>query len=302
MAGVTGTSQIDDAVEKMLAESRYTLQERPGVVKSCIRRERLPEHKGPAVNIPKYGTVTTYALTQGTDMAQAQQITDTLMTLTPAEYGAQVILTDMMLMEARDEFFKAAGKILAESFDRQQDQALCDDFDAYSKALGTAAAALTIGHIMAATASIQYNAPADATAGRGGEPAPGPIYGVFTPAQIHALNKTLVGGLGAAAATQVTPETERARAIGTEFTIPGVGITIKSDVNITKDTSDDAKGAVFSREAQILVELGSAPSVEKERDASLRAWELNFVGRWARGEYKDVWGREMLFDSALPTS
>jgi hypothetical protein len=29
---------------------------------------------------------------------------------------------------------------------------------------------------------------------------------------------------------------------------------------------------------------------------------LNFVGRWARGEYNDTWGREMLFDSALPTS
>ncbi len=42
--------------------------------------------------------------------------------------------------------------------------------------------------------------------------------------------------------------------------------------------------------------------VELERDASLRAWELNFVGRWARGEYSDSWGAEMLFDSATPTS
>lgn len=300
-AGTTGTSQIDDAVEKMLAESRFTLQERPGVVKSCIRRERLPEHKGPSVNIPKYGVVTTYALTEGTDMAQAQQITDTLMTLTPAEYGAQVMLTDMMLMEARDEFFKTAGKILAESFDRQQDQTLCDDFDSFSQALGSAGTALTIGHVMAAVAAIQYNAPADASAGRGGEPGPDPIYGVFTPSQIHALNKTLLGGMGAAAATQITPETERARK-GNEFTIPGVGITIKSDINLNKNTDDDAKSGIFSREATILVELGSAPSVEKERDASLRAWELNFVGRWARGEYEDDWGRECLFDSARPTS
>jgi hypothetical protein len=301
MAGVTGKSQIDQATRKFLAESRYTLQERPGVVKSCIRVERLPENQGPSVNIPKYGTVTTYALTEGVDMTQAQQISDTLMTLTPAEYGAQVVLTDVMLMTVKDEFFRVAGRILGDSFNRQQDQTLVDDFDSYSKALGSAATALTVGHVMAATASIQYNAPADATAGRGGEPGPDPIYGVFTPAQIHALNKTLIGGAGAAAATQITPETERARK-GFEFTIPGVPCTIKSDINISKDTSDDAKAGLFSKEAQILVELGSAPSVEKERDASLRGWELNFVGRWARGEYNDLWGREMLFDSALPTS
>src|SRR3990167_9683629 len=101
MAGVTGTTQIDQAVEKFLAASRYTLQERPGVVARSIQNIRLPENSGPSVNIPKYGTVTTYALTEGVDMAQAQQISDTLMTITPAEFGAQVILTDLMMMTVK---------------------------------------------------------------------------------------------------------------------------------------------------------------------------------------------------------
>jgi hypothetical protein len=298
MAGATGTSQIDQAVERFLAESRYTMQERPGVVKSSIQVEKLPENSGPSVNIPKYGTVSTYALTEGVDMTQAQQITDTLMTLTPAEYGAQVVLTDMMLSTVKDEFFRVAGRILADSFDRQQDQTLCDDFDNYSVALGSAAAALNLGNVMAGHASIKYNAAANGTAGRGGEPAPDPIFLVHTPAALHSLAKTLVGGVGAAAATQIAPNTKYA---GYELAaVPG--LTIKSDINITKDTSDDAKGGLFSKMAQILVELGPSASVEKERDASLRAWELNFVGRWARGEYNDAWGREMLFDSALPTS
>lgn len=296
MAGVTGTSQIDQAVERFLAASRYTMQEKPGVMKSSIRVETLPENSGPAVNIPKYGQVTTYALTEGVDMQQAQQITDTLMTLTPAEYGAQVVLTDLMLMTVRDEFFRVAGKILGESFDRQQDQTLCDDCDNFSNAIGSAGTACNLGHVMAGHASVKYNAAANGTAGRGGEPAPDPISFVHTPAVLFSLAKTLTGGVGAAAATQIVPQP-----VGWQMAaLPGM--TIKSDINFNKDTGDDAKGGLFSKEAMILVELGPGASVEKDRDASLRGWELNFVGRWARGEYNDSWGREMLFDTALPTS
>lgn len=306
MAGVTGKAQIDNAVETFVAESRYTMQENMGVVKSSIRRETLPKNSGPSVTIPKYGQVTTYALTEGVDMTQAQQITDTGMTITPAEYGAQVVLTDMMLMTVRDEFFRVAGKILGDSFDRQQDATLCDDFDNYSNAIGSAGAGLTLGQVMAGHASIKYNAPANGTAGRGGEPAPDPIVLVHTPAALHSLRKSLVGHVagavvqatGGTASMGTAPEVNRAGM--TIDVIPG--LTVKSDININKDTSDDAKGALFSREAQILVELGGGPSAEKERDASLRGWEVNFVGRWARGEYNDTWGREMVADSALPTS
>lgn len=308
MPGTTGTAQIDQAVERFLAESRYTMQERPGVMKSSIQVEKLPENAGPAVNIPKYGTVTTYALTEGVDMQQAQQITDTLMTLTPAEYGAQTVLTDLMLMTVRDEFFRVAGRILADSFDRQQDQTLCDDCDNFSVALGSAGTALTLGHAMAGHAGIKYNAPADGTAGRGGEPAPDPITLVHTPAALHSFRKSLTGHVagavvqasGGTASMGTPPEVGRAGFSQTIDIIPG--LRIKSDINFNKDTSDDVKGGLFSEMAMILVELGPSASVEKQRDASLRGWELNFVGRWARGEYNDAWGREMLFDSAKPTS
>lgn len=295
-ADITGS--IDQAVNKFLAASRYTLQERPGVVKSCVRVETLPENEGPYLNVPKYGTVSTIALTEGVDLATASEITDTMMSIRPTEFGAQVILTDMMMMTVRDEFFAVAGRILADSFDRQQDQTLVDDFTNFATALGSAGTALTVGHVMAAHASVKYGAPA-AGAGRGGEPGPDPIFGVFTPAQVHALKKTMVGGIGSAGATQVVPALERA-AFSEEF--PVAGLTIKSDVNINKDASDDAIGSVFSKEATILVELGSGPTAERQRDASLRGWEINFVGRWGRGEYQDVWGTEMTFDSATPTS
>jgi len=231
-------------------------------------------------------------------MTQAQEITDTSMTITPAEFGAQVVLSDLMMMTVRDEFFRVAGRVLADSFIRQQEQVLCDDFDNYAVALGSAGTALTVGHAMAGNAAIKYNPPADGTAGRGGEPAPDPTYLIHTPAGLHSLAKNMAGGIGATGATQNAPNLSK----GSFELVSVPGMTIKSSIDINKDSSDDAKGGLFSKEAQILVELGGGPGVEKERDASLRGWELNFVGRWARGEYLDLWGREMNFDSARPTS
>ncbi len=292
------TGSIDQAVNKMLAESRYTLQERPGVVKSSIRVETLPENEGPYFNIPKYGQVSTIALTEGVDLSTASEITDTMMSIRPTEYGAQVILTDMMLMTVKDEFFAVAGRILADSFDRQQDQTLCDDAVNFANIQSNANAVIAIGNAMAAHASIKGGGQA-AGAGRGGEPGPDPISCIITPAQAHSLKKTMVGGIGAAGATQITPQLERA-AWSEEF--PCAGMTVKTDVNFLKDGSDDVSAMALSKEAWILAVLGGGPTAERERDASLRAWEVNFVGRWGRGEYKDEWGVELLFDSTTPTS
>ena len=231
------------------------------------------------------------------------------MTITPAEYGAQVVLTDLMLMTVKDEFFRVAGRILGDSFDRQQDQTLCDDASNFSVTGGGAGTACTLGHMMANYEGIKYNAPADGTAGRGGEPGPDPIAFFATPATLHSLRKSMVGHTAGAVvqasggtASMGTPPDLNNAGYGNAWTIPGLSLQIYQDINLNKDTSDDVICPMLSKEAWILVELGAGPGVEKQRDASLRGWELNFVGRWARGEYNDAWGRALTFDSAKPTT
>ena len=78
--------------------------------------------------------------------------------------------------------------------------------------------------------------------------------------------------------------------------------TIYADNNLSKDSADDAKGGVFSKEAIVQVHFMGGPSMEEQRDASLRATEYNIVMVKGVGEWKDAWGREMLFDSVSPTS
>lgn len=297
---VTTKSSINDAVERYLAESRYTLQERPGVMKSSIRNETLPENEGPAVNIPKYGTVSVFALTEGVDMTQAQEITDTGMTITPSEFGGQVVLSDLMLDTVKDEFFRVAGRILADGWNRQQDQVLCDDCDNFSVALGSASTALLIGHVMAGESALRGQSGAAGVAGRGGEPAPDPLSFVAPPNMLHTLRKS-VSMTYENSQDRLTTGEAPPTAAG-QYRVPGVDVAIKTDLNFQKDSSDDTKAGLFSKESMILVTLSGGPSAEKERDASLRAWEVNFVGRWARAEYNDAWGREMLFDNAPASS
>src|SRR5689334_14526911 len=102
------TTSIDDAVDRFVAKSRYTLQERDGVMRGSLMFEDLPMNEGPTVHIPKYGQVTTTGLAEGVDMTNAQEITDADTTVTPSEFGAKVILTKMMLMTVRDSFFEVA--------------------------------------------------------------------------------------------------------------------------------------------------------------------------------------------------
>ncbi|HET6496502.1 MAG TPA: hypothetical protein VFH61_14190 [Thermoleophilia bacterium] len=301
----TTTTSIDDAVRKYVAESRYVMQERPGVIFAFLRSENLPKGQGSTVNIPKYGTVNTTALTEGVDMASAQEITDTNTALTPSEYGGQVILTDMMLDTVKDEFFRVAGKLLGEGFDRQREQTLADDMANFSVIIGSAGTALNVGHVMAGYASIKYNAPAAGVAGRGGEPAPDPVALFQTPAAIHSLRKSMVGHVAGAVvqASGGTASMGAAPSLGgapahTGFMVDDV--TVHSSINFNKDTSDDVVGGLLSKEGIITATLGGGPDAEKERDSSLRAWELNFVGRWGRVEYNDAWGRAVTMDSALP--
>ncbi len=298
----TTQASIDDAVKRFVGRSQYTLQEREGVMWESLMHDDLPSGEGPQVIVPKYNQLTVGQLTDGIDMVNAQEILDTPTAIVPSEWGGQVVLTDMMMMTVRDSFFDVGSRILRNAYNRQVNMELSDDMDNESIALGSAGTALNIGHLMAAHASIKYNAPANGSAGRGGEPAPDPTNGVFTPSQLHSLRKTLVGGVGASAATQITPEMERAKKVEGSFTIDGIpGLTVKSNIDIQKDTNDDAKGGVFSEMWEIISQLGEV-GIARQRDESARSWELNIVGRWGRTEYEDSFGREMFFDSALPTS
>jgi len=76
------------------------------------------------------------------------------------------------------------------------------------------------------------------------------------------------------------------------------GIDIYQSSNITVDGSGDAKGAVFVPEA-LAIAMKRDFEIEVQRDASLRADELNATAVYGVAELDDSYGVEMLFDATL---
>lgn len=327
MPATTKTSVADSLPDTFIAEVRLKVQEGP-VMRNLVNNVTLPMGEGGQWEMTELSRATAMALSDGVDMGSEEEITDSTLQITPTEFGAQVFVTDL----ARDQITKKTdlvrqvGRILGNSMVTKEDVDLLTQLDSFSTALGAAGASLTIGHILAASAAIRAGGQAAAaiTAGTQ-EPAPGPYHAVFTDNQLHTVVKEFVWGqtFGVTAATDgafvqmpintyedgttasvaaANAQVSDNRALREAF-IGKIGqATVYADNNLGKDASDDAKGGVFSKEAIVQVHFRGGPKMEPERDSSRRGTEYNIVMVKGIGEWKDAWGREMLFDAASPSS
>jgi hypothetical protein len=289
-SGINSTANIDNVVRPMLAESRVTIEHEP-TMKQLVRIERIPKGQGGTYRLPKWGVLPdAQDLTEGMDITQSQQLSDTLQTFTPTEVGHQVIITKRAMETLRDDIMRQAGRQMGDALQRRIDKDGLTMLDGFSTSLGSAGTALTWEYIAAAEVGIM--------GGGSAEPAPksSPVYGVFHPYQLHPLAKDF-----APAGTYPVPS-----GLSEDIQLKGfvsksiAGVPLYRDGNLTIDANDDAKGGVFSKEALLLV--WEEPNEQKEESISLRGWRVVQTVWYVYGEYKDAWGREMLFDSVAPTS
>lgn len=327
MAGpTTKTSVADSLPDTFIAEVRTKVQEGP-VMRPLVNNVTLPMGEGGQWEMTELSRATATALTDGTDLATADEITDSTLQITPTEFGAQVIVTDMAKdqITKRTDLVRQVGRILGNAMITKEDIDLLTLLDGFSVALGSAGVSLTLGHILAASAAVRAGGQAAGaiTAGTQ-EPAPGPFYGVFSDNQLHTVVKEFVWGqnfgttaatdetfislptnvydTGTAAVGGINAQVSDNRALREAYVGKVGQAMVFADNNLGKDASDDAKGGVFSKEALVQVHFRGGPQMEEQRDASLRGTEYNIVMVKGTGEWKDNWGREMLFDAASPTS
>ena len=327
-AGITGTTAVADSLpDTFIAEVRLKTQEGP-IMRSLVNNVTLPMGEGGQWEMTELSRATAVALADGIDLASAEQITDSSLPITPTEYGAQVEVTDLARdqITKRTDLVRQVGRILGNSMITKEDVDLLTQLDSFSVALGSAGISLTVGHIMAAGAAIRAGGQAAAAIVAGTqEPGPDPISGVFNDNMLHNVVKQLAQGTAmgftatattlfakeasqtnydsstAALAGALSPVTE-GRALREAFVDRLGAVNVYSDNNLGKDATDDAKGGVFSREAIVQVHFRGGPKMEPERDPSKRSTEYNIVMVKGIGEWKDAWGREMLFDATTPTS
>lgn len=309
-AGITGITAVDNSLPtEFIAEVKLADRYKP-VMRPLVRNEDLPEHEGSTWQLNELTRSTIVALSDGEDLATAEQITDSTLQIVPTRYGGQIVHTK----EARAKFTRRGdlarlvGEILREDMLRKEDVDLLTQLDSFSTALGSAGTALTVGHIMAAGAAIRGGGQAAGaiTAGTQNSPS-GEINGVFTSAQLHSVVKNLSLGrqiLTTSGASQEGPQPGDAanRALREAYVDRIGGVNVFVDDNLGKDASDDAKGGVWAKPAIIQVHFMGGVRITEDEDKSRETHEINVFMNKGIGEYKDAWGREMLFDAAAPSS
>lgn len=232
-----------------------------------------------------YPTITAASVSEGQDFANATEWTKTQqMALTPSTKMAQVILTDERLATDPDGARQDASRELGASIATAIDTDLVDLFSGLDTDKGTAGSSLTIARCAAGLAVLRNSNVAN------------PLqfvlhpygwYDIWTELGQPAENKQFLG--------DTANQAMRDYAVGSFL---GAGWYTSS--NISEDSEDDAVSAVFHREA-LALDTRRAITIELERDASLRGWEVNATAWYAVGERRGTYGIGLTHDATEPT-
>lgn len=237
--------------------------------------------------VTKYPTPpTAQSVDEDQDYSNPIELSKSSVTLTPGEIMAQAILTDRRIDTDPDGARADCAAWLGQAISTKIDTDLLGLFSSFTEGLGTANTSLTLDDIAGAVSILRTT-----SKGQGG-----PIYVVLHPYQWY----DIWNELGTPAATYAFQGDVANEALRMAFVGNWLGAAWFQSANIDINDDDDAYGAVFKREA-IALDTRKRPTLEPERDASLRAWELNMTAGYAYGIRRDEMGVYLISDATKPS-
>lgn len=289
-SGYTTTDALADSLPTVISSARQ-VREFEGVMPQLVDKVTLGEGIGLSWNEVTLAQLTAQTITETTELDNPQQMSDTMLTITPTVIGIETLLTDRVAARISKNAFAKTGGLVQNAIQRKKDEDGLTMLDGATTALCGAGSTLTSGHIAAGAYRITSNAT---------EPGMKPIRCVLHGYQLKDIYDELVAGVG----TYVVNEGPTARVFQSGFTLPIAGAEVYEDGNITISSStDDAKGGVFAKEAIVLVQ-GRAPRVETERkQIGGGATAFFHYDEYAYGERSaGNWLYEICSDATAPTS
>jgi hypothetical protein len=280
------TGNLASAQRVVIEQIRYTAEHSAPVI-NLVEKLRLGQGEK-SITVPKVGQFTAADLTDGVDMVDTQDIGMTTTSLTTAEVGLKVILTDKLVRQENEDMFRVVGRQMGDAMARKKDTDLIGLFSAFNggTSLGAAGAALTLQNL---TACIDF-------AKRNKFPAP--VFIVQHPSAIFdvSLNSTIIPSL-----TQGLPNGLDEKLLKDFYKFMVNQVAVFEDGNITIDSSDDAIGAIFSRNAACYIEQVGYDG-RQQRDESLRGTEQIVLADYGVFELDDGYGAPMTYDAAQQTT
>lgn len=230
--------------------------------------------------------VTAETVAEGTDYASPTTFgKSSIGSLTPSEVIDQVIITDVSIMNDPDNTVADASQEMGEAIATKIDTDLVGVFASFSTDCGPGAGSAATISDVAAGISILRNRKAIG------------VNVVLHPYQWHDIWVLL----GQPTANQALLGDVANEALRQFFLGNWLGANWYVSSNISVDGNADAVGGVFNARS-IAFDSRIAPRMEPERDASLRAWELNMVAGYAVGlGNRPTYGLKYTSDATEPT-
>lgn len=231
------------------------------------------------------------ALTEGVDLAQTQQLKADSLSITPTEHGVIATLSKRLIRRQGDKsVMSTTGTLIANSLRRRQANDVIALYDGFSKTTVGANTQLDITHFRGSVAYLLTDN--DSSYG----PAPMPLHAALHIEQISDIildvsdPGTAAGGRPAGFGDELLSRWWR----GNDRLY---GIPIFHSGLISRDSDGDSKGAIFAKEALVLV-MANTADVTEETDESLRAVEIGIFQEWSEGERADPHGVEVYSDTS----
>ena len=286
---ISSTSNLSSG-QKILVAAAREAYEPAAPDPDLIENNRIPQgHK--QWDILTYARLTSaQAVTEGVDLSSSQQLVANSLSITPAEHGIIATLSQRLVRRQGDtSVVSTTGKMLAASLRRRQALDVIALYDGFSQSSPGAASALDITTFRGAVAYLLTDN--DTSYG----PAPLPLHAALHIEQISDIILDISDpGATISARDGLSAEMLQRWWKGSDRLY---GVQIFHSGNIARDSGDDAKGAIFAKEALVMVMATNAEATE-QADHSLRATEYGIFQEWGEGERADPHGVEIFSDAA----
>jgi N4-gp56 family major capsid protein len=280
MANEATSSVLSELYANIVQSALYTLSEQT-VIRPVVRNYNMSGTPGLTAQVPIYPAIDAAGVADGTDLSNTAFNT-TSKTITAAEVGVMVELTDLAAESATDDVAAAIGRQIGDAMAKKVDTDLAALFSGFSNQINKAEAAVTVDDLFKAAATLRANQ------------APGNYVAVLHPYQAYDLKSQLTNA-GATMSHSLSDVGNTALMDGFIGRIAGVDI-FESTV-ITGDSAGAFVGGVMTQDALGYM-VKRDMRIETERNASKRSLEI--VGSMAYGvsELFDQYGVGIASDAS----
>ena len=286
VAQTSTTGNLQNMSRIMLAQARYTEEHNAPMV-GLVEKFNLGKGEY-QLTIPKVGQMTAEDLSDGQDMIDSEDINVATVTATTAEVGLKVIITDTLLQQNNEDVYKIIGRQMGDAMARKKDNDIIALFPSLNG--GTAIGADNALFNLANVSGVIANA----KTGKFGND----LYIVHHPNAVWKL----ATDIGNTLSTYPIPDAFNNPAVKDYWTgIKLSGVPIFEDGNIENNTNDSGYGVIADKTAMGHL-AARARREERERDISLRAFEIVVTEDYAVFEVDDSRGAALLYDKPLPSA